>query len=1303
MRRHRPRGFVLLSVALALGVVAAVAYLMSYEAGAGVGGVVAEREGDEARLVAEASLNHAIWTANRSACNGYALPSTAFGAHTYSASFTPTSGSPISVAAVGTLDSGITRSLTRDAVGIYESAVSTILQPNPTAGKDTWLYEWKSGWNYGVDDEFWVDNRFSDSEAHALIEFDLSSVPAIARVLTATLELRQNAPSSAGGTIEVHRVTSAWTEGVSSGGNGAPNWSERDVGVAWGTLGGDFDATASASAIVPGGVADWSQWDITNLVANWLDGTHPNLGLVLVPAAPGTGAKFDSSDDLAPVLRPKLTIRYACECGASAATTFTLQPGTAGDDAYTWDGMHADRNFGISTILKLNNASAEQFSLLRFDLSSIPTQATVTSATLDLYLEGGDALTNGVLAVHRATQPWVEGTQDDQVTTAGVTYDEYVLGTAWTSAGGDYDPAPIDTVMVPSLPAGAVQWVVTAPVAQWVSGTVANDGFFLRASGGTVDKISFTSGDGASATDWPRLTVNYVCPCGAVCPADPPANPNLILATMGDATLGGLSFTDKDLAEYDESAEIATLYLDGAAHGFTQDVDAVHVLTNGHLVLSTVGTATIGGVAAENEDLLDYDPVAGTATLLFDGSALFTSGSTDVSAVHVKDNGHLILSNEYSATLGGLAFEPNDLVVYDPMANTATMLLDGSAVGLAGWINAVHRTDDGHLVLSTELPATLGGLSFTEDDLVDYDPVADAATLYFDGARFSAPEDLRAAHVGPGSGVASSCSVQMLTIPIDQNADDAEERATDGLMFVTDFDLELGEDGVPLYVGLRFAAIAIEQGVQIIDAYVDFTAEQTIGLATSVTLRGEAADDALAFTTAAYDISSRGPTTASVAWPNIPTWTVGNVHTSPDVGPIIQEIVTRPGWVSGNALVLRVEGTGERVAESYDADPSKAPVLRISYCGNPPVVSGPIAHWKLDDATGTVAVDSEGGHDGTVSGGAWVAGHLGGALDFNGSSDNVLVPDAPPLSLTSAFTLMGWINADALSGYQLVFNKGTTGNNQNYWFGTTGNEITFGFHTGGYREFNTVAENLVTGQWYHIAATFDDTADDVRVYLDGAEVLADTTTFGPTPNSESLQIGKSQAGEHWNGQLDDLRIYDRVLDATALAAIAAGSRCIFRDQFDLQVYSNSDGDSAWAGDWFEEGEITNPTAGDIQINTDASNYQLKVQDDDNKITRELDLIGGHSAATLRFDYRRAGLENGEYVAVEVYNGATWRELDRFQGAATDGTYTSVSYDIIADLAANTRIRFSSPLGGMNDDDDVWFDNVEVEASGGACP
>jgi hypothetical protein len=44
---------------------------------------------------------------------------------------------------------------------------------------------------------------------------------------------------------------------------------------------------------------------------------------------------------------------------------------------------------------------------------------------------------------------------------------------------------------------------------------------------------------------------------------------------------------------------------------------------------------------------------------------------------------------------------------------------------------------------------------------------------------------------------------------------------------------------------------------------------------------------------------------------------------------VIQEIVNRSGWASGNALALIVTGTGERVAESYDG--SAAPELHIEY------------------------------------------------------------------------------------------------------------------------------------------------------------------------------------------------------------------------------------------------------------------------------------------------------------------------------------------------------------------------------------
>jgi hypothetical protein len=57
---------------------------------------------------------------------------------------------------------------------------------------------------------------------------------------------------------------------------------------------------------------------------------------------------------------------------------------------------------------------------------------------------------------------------------------------------------------------------------------------------------------------------------------------------------------------------------------------------------------------------------------------------------------------------------------------------------------------------------------------------------------------------------------------------------------------------------------------------------------------------------------------------------------TPDITLIIQEIVNRPGWTSGNALAIIVTGTGERVAEAYDEDQAAAPLLHVAYNTDPP-------------------------------------------------------------------------------------------------------------------------------------------------------------------------------------------------------------------------------------------------------------------------------------------------------------------------------------------------------------------------------
>lgn len=174
-----------------------------------------------------------------------------------------------------------------------------------------------------------------------------------------------------------------------------------------------------------------------------------------------------------------------------------------------------------------------------------------------------------------------------------------------------------------------------------------------------------------------------------------------------------------------------------------------------------------------------------------------------------------------------------------------------------------------------------------------------------------------------------------LTSQIDQASDDAEERFSDGSMSLGSTDLELGSDsGNAQIMAVRFDNLNIPQGTLILNASIQFTVDESDSGATSVTIFGQDANNAATFTSANGNISGRTPTTATVAWNNIPPWnTVGEAgaaQRTPDLTAIVQEIVNRGGWSSGNAMVFGFSGSGERTAESYNGDASRAPVLTIT-------------------------------------------------------------------------------------------------------------------------------------------------------------------------------------------------------------------------------------------------------------------------------------------------------------------------------------------------------------------------------------
>jgi hypothetical protein len=169
-----------------------------------------------------------------------------------------------------------------------------------------------------------------------------------------------------------------------------------------------------------------------------------------------------------------------------------------------------------------------------------------------------------------------------------------------------------------------------------------------------------------------------------------------------------------------------------------------------------------------------------------------------------------------------------------------------------------------------------------------------------------------------------------MEVRVSASSDDAEERDT-GSIALTSSDLELVFDGGGHQtVGMRFNGINIPPGANIINAYVQFQVDETIPAdPTDLTIQGEKVAHAATFTVTNGSISSRPRTTAAVSWSPAPWLTVGEAgpdQQTPDIAPVIQEIVNQPGWASGNSLVVIITGSGERTAESYDGVPAAAPL-----------------------------------------------------------------------------------------------------------------------------------------------------------------------------------------------------------------------------------------------------------------------------------------------------------------------------------------------------------------------------------------
>ncbi len=366
--------------------------------------------------------------------------------------------------------------------GVNVTSFQDGVEPNGTySGTQDALLRQTSPDENNNTDELWADGVAPDpnngkyGEVVSVVSWDISAIPSDAIVSSVTVTFDMFNDSSADHNIL--QATAPWSEDT----------------VTWNSFGG----TGSIGTTVLGTIGPFlynEQEFILNsdgiaLVQGWIDGSIANNGLVIQSAGTNNGIGWNSSE--AATGRPKITITYLVGGG-----TLEFQDGVSPNNGYSGTrDAHVrqpfpNTNYGSVTSLRADNedGGGEVFSVISWDLSSIPSSATVDSVSITLDLSDGSGSTHNIWQVINS---WSENT------------------VTWNNIG------PIGGTLLGSIPpTGSGEITINlnasgiALVQDWVDGSTANNGLIIRTTGSN-DGIGFDSREAANP---PKISVTFTLP-----------------------------------------------------------------------------------------------------------------------------------------------------------------------------------------------------------------------------------------------------------------------------------------------------------------------------------------------------------------------------------------------------------------------------------------------------------------------------------------------------------------------------------------------------------------------------------------------------------------------------------------------------------------------------------------------------------------------------------------------------------------------------------------------------------------------
>jgi PKD repeat protein len=378
---------------------------------------------------------------------------------------------------------------------------------------------------------------------------------------------------------------------------------------------------------------------------------------------------------------------------------------------------------------------------------------------------------------------------------------------------------------------------------------------------------------------------------------------------------------------------------------------------------------------------------------------------------------------------------------------------------------------------------------------------------------------------------------------------------------------------------------------------------------------------------------------------------------------------------------------------------------------DPDAADGPVLHWPLDEVSGSIASELTLADDFSLSGSpSWLpgAGQVAGALDFDGVNDYGQLDDvdASPVvpcqsgATTQRFSITAWINPVNLDDRRPILAKQGTlvgGSQRGFMFsaGTASGDRRleieiFSGDGAGEKSSLVSAQPLDVGRWQHVAITYDFVSDGtslLSLFVDGVEVGALTSAVGPLQGTpQPLTLGRyfwsSGYSRYFDGQLDDVRVYDRALSQAEIITVinetdpgnpVASFEAVVTE-FDVALDASASFDPArgiisYSWDFGDGSSGTGVTTSNTYATVGLKTITLTVEDDignTGSTQRTVDIVGIPANVDPTAAFVATPRSGDVPLAVDV---------DATTSTDTDGTIVSYDWDF-GDTATGTGVMAS---------------------------